>query len=1780
MKKILAIFLSVLMACSMFVTCFSFSVSAAPANIASGKSYTVTGLLKDGSGKVTYPDESGKDLTNGIKGSTAAECIYTNSLWVGFGSGNATIVDYIVVDLESVQSGLKSFSLFAQNGGSGVGKPAFVEIMISNDNTTFTRIGSDYGTRVVDASDPAKPETADYGIYEYKLALDKTVSARYVKFAVTHSKNLAMYSEVEIYQDLEAPVAPALAMNIDGKLDDANWSADQWVNVNNLNSNAGISLKDGEVRKENFDYQFKADDNYLYVGVKFNSKPVSSDTFYGNGQGTNFRIWTYVDGSKDANGTEYITYNNIFNYAYRPSGSALTLLKNSAPLGNTGVGTANKTVVASTAGSNYWYIEMAIPLAEIGSTEAAHFYLTMNSPLTNSGSAQTGNLAWNYPNYGPGMESNGNADAPYVEWNKDTDLDIKFADIKIGLLPATAQKIDDFGNYANGITTVLTRINGKTTLGEISAITMGSAKDYNFFYLVAVDSNNRVTEINQKLGRKKAGETEIVGEKDAFVVPEGGYVLLCNGNASTTHTQAMIDEFKTIKVGDFIALYNVDLKALATGAALTTLTNAGFTVSKKVEYAAGVTMEADAAKVTTTKALNVLSDGKTALVDSSKNHDDEQVVLFKNLVCKEKDVFPVVDLILNLGAAVKFDTVNLSFYHNYTYMIGLPKDNKITISYANDPASFTELGEYTFEGAAASGTSGVLPANLALGKTIFAQYVKISFAFGKAPWETEGKTNWEFIGMTEFGVSSTNPAAGYTNLSNAEQVTANKAFTVLGDGKTALADEKKEHNDAQVVLFQNKVCKEAGVFPKVELVLAYAAPKTIDTIKFGFYHDYDVMIGLPKDNKVLISYSNDPAEGYTPLQNFIIEGTPEPDKNEVIAVDHKLNTAIKARFIKISFEFGKAPWETDGKTNWEFIALTEFSAYGYAEGVVPTYTNVALHPATSRSLRTLIDGKTAESVTTFNNGEVLLFKNSQAADASKAAKAELIFSLSQAQAIDTVKLYFYHEYISMIGLPKDNKVTLEYANNYADFTKLGDFTVNGKAESGKSGVVETVISLDSAVSAKYVKLTFEYGPSPFAEQNKPVWEFIGLTEVSFEDNSQGLETSEINPSDTDVIVSKDKTYTSTKAERTNWTDTDPATKLTDGDLGSLDKLGGAGPWVGFQLQKIVPYTYTSDAWVAGETTFNPDERDVNGKYYAIIDLGQNVQSIYKYSVRFGQIVNYGILFPSKVEFYASVDGTKFYKIGEGEKGTVENNGAATLKEWVDYTYSSTQGVTARYIKVAITPEEAVVTAPTAAGTEGQVNEAKKTVVTGLTEISVIAKTSAELPVYSDTPVNKDGYAVDHVTTGNTTYPNGHDKYTASLTDNVAATVGSYDNKWYAFNYNAGFNTVNGVGQIKVDLGENKNIGGFRVNIWQPSESGIGVPEITVYGSINDKDWLEIGKLVNPTEKVGWASLVLDYELPVRYIRFDVKLVGSGVFAMLNEIEVLSYESLVTFSADFANQYTVGYTSPDATTGLGGVGEAVYLFTPNKGATLGEAANTGISWWDVWVVDYDTTNKNYYIKAFYPSSSQSKGNVEIPQYGFIIAAHGKGMSSINNALRAQAAIGAKVYVYDMNVQTLEAQSTKDFVNTNTISVFAPIEGKTAFEPEIKQEQTDPFELKDPNNTSIQIKDGKIFGITDKMTIDEIKALFVGEVTITKKGTGATITAGDQSIVMVILGDLDGDGVIDATDYMLLKKAILGNVDLSEVEQLAALISGNTTPDATDYMLVKKHVLGNYNIFTQQ
>ena len=64
--------------------------------------------------------------------------------------------------------------------------------------------------------------------------------------------------------------------------------------------------------------------------------------------------------------------------------------------------------------------------------------------------------------------------------------------------------------------------------------------------------------------------------------------------------------------------------------------------------------------------------------------------------------------------------------------------------------------------------------------------------------------------------------------------------------------------------------------------------------------------------------------------------------------------------------------------------------------------------------------------------------------------------------------------------------------------------------------------------------------------------------------------------------------------------------------------------------------------------------------------------------------------------------------------------------------------------------------------------------------------------------------------------------------------------------------------------------------------------------------------------------------------------------------------------------------------------------------------------------------------------------------------------------------------------------------------------------------------------------------------------------------------------MVLGDVNGDGNIKATDYMKIKNYIMGTSTLSNEEKEAADVNRDGNIKATDYMKIKNYIMGTSSI----
>lgn len=89
-----------------------------------------------------------------------------------------------------------------------------------------------------------------------------------------------------------------------------------------------------------------------------------------------------------------------------------------------------------------------------------------------------------------------------------------------------------------------------------------------------------------------------------------------------------------------------------------------------------------------------------------------------------------------------------------------------------------------------------------------------------------------------------------------------------------------------------------------------------------------------------------------------------------------------------------------------------------------------------------------------------------------------------------------------------------------------------------------------------------------------------------------------------------------------------------------------------------------------------------------------------------------------------------------------------------------------------------------------------------------------------------------------------------------------------------------------------------------------------------------------------------------------------------------------------------------------------------------------------------------------------------------------------------------------------------------------------------------------------------------------------------GTGFSIcyshdATEEKRYVVVVSGDVDGNGIVEAQDYILIKRAYLEEIELKQesVAFSAADVNRNYRLDSNDYMLVRSYVLGIKNLYNK-
>ncbi|PKM62802.1 MAG: hypothetical protein CVU97_03430 [Firmicutes bacterium HGW-Firmicutes-21] len=663
-------------------------------NLAQGKSYTTSVLGTNVLKQVGY---GGNYLDDGVKLTSGTVSSAYNVDTVGFYRSKTGIIQ---VDLAEAGT-LSGFKVaFWQQTGYGIAGPNGITVEVSNDGVNWTYLG-------------AMQHTKAEGLTYATMALPKTITAQYIKYSVDCNDEVFVFaSEVFAYE-----VNNFTQIDIDFT---TTWAVGTAILTNSV---IGQSMTLGELTGK----------DYYYWNLAVCEWSEAQNAY----------IVT----------TKYSTFANHSNVAIPVGGFVLAV---------------------HSADSSF----AAFALLQQG----YKVYLYNVDPLF----AQPGDTF--------------------------TDAYFTFPAPIDGAVPVTpAAKVDITHNNAflAGIITLMTRVEGNaaTTIGEISAIYEGSPEDYNYFYLAVVEwsSTNVRYEITAKydiLGRP-------AGDKTDVVVPANGFVIAINGvapNASALNA--------TMTVGTAVYLYTDETDfAIIDSGARDTLANTSFTVGKYTAteryyvppanmtainnainqisglVASDYTEESWADFMAALEAYYIALGGTFAVSGGpgefvtgvANNSDPDEVtvgdltllyngnkvsnagdwgtftgaVLLGNKVCTDETLNPTVSLVLTLDQVRTIDKVILDFYHCYNVMVGLPKNNEVRLSYSVDGITYTDLGTFTFVGAPAAGTFGVIEATFDIG-VVDARYIGVEFDFGPSPFgppHPDGKVVWEWMSLTEVAVA-------------------------------------------------------------------------------------------------------------------------------------------------------------------------------------------------------------------------------------------------------------------------------------------------------------------------------------------------------------------------------------------------------------------------------------------------------------------------------------------------------------------------------------------------------------------------------------------------------------------------------------------------------------------------------------------------------------------------------------------------------------------------------------------------------------------------------------------------------------------------------------------------------------------------------------------------------------------------------------------------------------------------------------------------------------------
>jgi len=379
-------------------------------------------------------------------------------------------------------------------------------------------------------------------------------------------------------------------------------------------------------------------------------------------------------------------------------------------------------------------------------------------------------------------------------------------------------------------------------------------------------------------------------------------------------------------------------------------------------------------------------------------------------------------------------------------------------------------------------------------------------------------------------------------------------------------------------------------------------------------------------------------------------------------------------------------------------------------------------------------------------------------------------------------------------------------------------------------------------------------------------------------------------------------------------------------------------------------------------------------------------------------------------------------------------------------------------------------------------------------------------------------------------------YCANLTDGVASNEQEYDSNWFAFYYNKWAPSENNnasfsVGEIIVELEETVDgITDIRMHVWNHNMSGIAAAKsITVFVSDDCVSFTKIGELAIPEgDEPDWATLSVDY-VSAKYVKFVVQT--QDVWTFLNEIEIYADPEYVPDDSPIGGTSSEKPSGVNVALGKNYLGGAVSPVNPDYSANLtdGQASD---------VAEFDSRWFGFYYNEY-----AFQEDINAPDgVGTIVIDLDEVVNNITDV---------RVHVWNANnagvspaksITLYVSEDGEDFKEVGKLNI------PDAGEPSWATIHTD--------NISAH------YVIIVVETQDTWTFLNEIEVYATEENADTA--------------DIDTDGDVDASDYILIKRAVLNTYKLSEAQAKVADIDKDGDVDATDYVLVKRIVLGTYTV----